>query len=212
MSLSRYYLAQRLSFLQNEANSIIAGTTPVGTDSNLATVLTNGNSAGTQNIDLSNNDILQVDNINLTTINGLPFTPSTGLTAYTPIIESSGGAGAPTYALNIGQYTQIGKIVYFQMAMTLSGLGTLPAGTIQIPLPIGQNDGASASFTTTLWTGINAVTLPSWNSSEGSCAVGANFLTLSYRPAVGSATYSQLSVSTITSTFAFRMNGQYIRA
>jgi hypothetical protein len=53
--------------------SLLSGGVP--TSSNLGAVLVNGNSAGTTDIDMNNQDILQVDNINLTTINGSAYPP-----------------------------------------------------------------------------------------------------------------------------------------
>lgn len=49
----------------------------------LDTVLSVDNSAGSNDIDLNNNDLLNVNNINLTTINGAPYSPSSlGGTTY----------------------------------------------------------------------------------------------------------------------------------
>jgi hypothetical protein len=73
MSLSTYYLNQRISALQTELNALQSGGLP--TSSNLATVLTNGNSAGTTDINMNLQDILAVDNINLVTINGAAYPP-----------------------------------------------------------------------------------------------------------------------------------------
>ena len=47
-------------------------------DFNLEGVLTKGNTAGTNDIDMNNNDILQVNNIDLTTINGNAYPPEIG--------------------------------------------------------------------------------------------------------------------------------------
>lgn len=49
--------------------------TPQPTSSNLADVLLNGFHAGARSIDMDNNDILQVSNINLATINGGAYPP-----------------------------------------------------------------------------------------------------------------------------------------
>jgi len=76
MSLSTYYLNQRITNLQAELNALSGGGGP--TTSDLAVVLANGNSAGTDDIDMNLQDILQVDNIDLVTINGASYPPSSG--------------------------------------------------------------------------------------------------------------------------------------
>ena len=67
---SNYNLNIRLSALEAKING---GGVP--TTSNLADVLLNGDSAGASDIDMNNNDILQVDNIDLVTINGSAYPP-----------------------------------------------------------------------------------------------------------------------------------------
>jgi hypothetical protein len=76
MSLSTYYLNQRISILQSEINALQSGGLP--TSSNLAVVLANGNSAGTTDINMNSKDILAVDNIDLVTINGSAYPPTSG--------------------------------------------------------------------------------------------------------------------------------------
>lgn len=69
MSLNLASLNQRYNYLLNLVNSIITGITPVPTSSPLSTVLTNGNSAGTNDIDMNDNKLLQCSEI--TSSNGL---------------------------------------------------------------------------------------------------------------------------------------------
>jgi len=65
MSLNLASLNQRYNYLLNLVNSIITGLTPVPTSSNLSDVLTNGNSAGTNDIDMNSQDISNVNQITL---------------------------------------------------------------------------------------------------------------------------------------------------
>jgi len=76
MSLSTYYLNQRISILQAEINALQSGGLP--TTSTLAVVLANGNSAGTTDLNMNLQDIIAVDNINLVTINGSAYPPPPG--------------------------------------------------------------------------------------------------------------------------------------
>lgn len=63
MSLNLASLNQRYNYLLNLVNSIITGITPVPTSSALSVVLTNGNSAGTNDIDMNDNKLLQCSEI-----------------------------------------------------------------------------------------------------------------------------------------------------
>jgi hypothetical protein len=65
-------LNQRVNYLTGKINSIPV---PPVADT-LSAVLVAGNSAGSTDINMNNKDILAVDNINLTTINNLPYPPA----------------------------------------------------------------------------------------------------------------------------------------
>ena len=73
MSGSFFTLNQKYNNLKTQTNGGGGGGVP--TSSTLADVLLNGNSAGASDIDMNNNDILQVDNIDLVTINGSAYPP-----------------------------------------------------------------------------------------------------------------------------------------
>ena len=60
MALNLASLNQRMNALLNRVNSIISGLIPVVTSSPLSVVLTNGNSAGTNSINMNNNSINNV--------------------------------------------------------------------------------------------------------------------------------------------------------
>lgn len=49
-----------------------------------------------------------------------------------PILKSSGGAGAPTYASQLGIFKQYGREVFFHGRITLSNKTGLPAGTLTL--------------------------------------------------------------------------------
>jgi hypothetical protein len=61
--ISNYILNQKI-------NAILGKTSGLPSVIDLDTTLTTGNNAGANDIDMNNNDILQVNNIDLTTING----------------------------------------------------------------------------------------------------------------------------------------------
>jgi hypothetical protein len=115
MSTTPTYINQRINNLQSQINSIISGGVP--TTSNLADVLVNGNSAGSTDIDMNSQDILQVNNIDLVNINGSAYPPvipvdnlqavltagntATGSVAKITLTNSDAGGGAnPILTLN----------------------------------------------------------------------------------------------------------------
>jgi len=65
MALNLASLNQRYNALLSLVNQIISGSVPVPTSSSLSVVLANGNSAGTNDIDMNDNDIENVKSIEL---------------------------------------------------------------------------------------------------------------------------------------------------
>jgi hypothetical protein len=73
---SQYNLNIRLSALESKINSLIPVPFPPGWAYDLVSVLGVGNNAGTFDIDMNTNDILDVNNIDLVTINGAAYPPA----------------------------------------------------------------------------------------------------------------------------------------
>ena len=73
--ISNYTLNQKI-------NAILGKTSGLPSVINLDTTLTTGNNAGANDIDMNNQDILNVNNIDLTTINGGAYPPSGVLYPY----------------------------------------------------------------------------------------------------------------------------------
>lgn len=71
---SQYNLNIRLSALESKINALFP--VPPGWAYDLVSVLGVGNNAGTFDIDMNANDILDVNNIDLVTINSLPYPPA----------------------------------------------------------------------------------------------------------------------------------------
>ena len=88
MSGSYYALNSKYQSLLAILAGIQSGTTPVPTSSGLADVLINNNSAGTTDINMNFNDIINCDNLSVNTINGAPLPPGT-----TPTLEDVLTAG-----------------------------------------------------------------------------------------------------------------------
>jgi hypothetical protein len=94
-----------VSYLESLINSL----TPVVPD--LANVLNVGNSAGTTDIDLNNQDILQVNNIDLTTINGSAYPPAPPATpAWSATLQVSNNAGTNNVDLNNNDINNVDNI------------------------------------------------------------------------------------------------------
>jgi len=154
MSLSTYYLNQRISILQSEIDGIVSGGVP--TTSDLDVVLTNGNSAGTSDIDMNANDILAVDNIDLVTINGL---------AYPPLVSTIDITDNNTSA------------VFYPVFTNGAGLAkTLYADTTTTPISVNPSTGAF-NVVDTLKLGSNNVGLGKGagvGQGQGGIAIGFN--------------------------------------
>jgi len=139
-------LNQRVNYLTGKINSI---PNPPVADT-LSAVLTAGNSAGAKDINMNNNDILAVDNINLTTINGSAYPPSVPVPTLDQVL-ASGNSSNLSVNLTGANYTidlnaTNGQYKAFQ--------NTAP--TFNTTIDVGQvatNAGASG-FTTMTFGGI----------------------------------------------------------
>ena len=94
-------LNQRVNALTAKVNNIVPG------GENLATTLTNGNSAGTSDINMNNKDILAVDNINLVTINNLAYPPAAAVNTLQQVLLAGNNAGATSIDMNTQPITNI---------------------------------------------------------------------------------------------------------
>ena len=99
---SNFNLNQRLSYLES-----ISGN-PVPTTSDLADVLINGNNAGANDIDMNNQDILQVDNIDLVTINGSAYPPAVSTLA--DVLLAGNNAGINGIDMNNNSINNVYRI------------------------------------------------------------------------------------------------------
>ena len=93
-------LNQRVNALTNKINNIVPGGTQ-----NLATTLTNGNSAGASDINMNNKDILAVDNINLVTINSLPYPPAGVVPTFQQVLTAGNSATLPVASFGLNNST-----------------------------------------------------------------------------------------------------------
>jgi len=114
--ISNYILNQKI-------NAILGKTSGLPSVIDLDTTLTTGNNAGANDIDMNNNDILQVNNIDLTTING---------GAYPPTIPT------PT---NINITDDNTNAVFYPTFVSGTGTQPLLADTTTTPFSINPNTG-----------------------------------------------------------------------
>ncbi len=140
---------------------------------------------------------------------GVTLNSGTQLTAYvegtfTPTLVSTGG-GAPTYGVQIGEYTNIGNRVLFNMRLTISALNTLAAGTLTIAgLPIASN--ATANNFHAVMIAANNLAVTAVTEVTGQIVAGSTSITMS-RYAAGTAT--GLTQGDITGTAIFSIAGHY---
>lgn len=72
--------------------------------------------------------------------------------SWTPTLISSGGAGTPVYSQQIGQFTQCGAHVKIHFRVSITSVGTLPAGNLQLSnLPVAMSTLSGALEASSLW-------------------------------------------------------------
>ena len=131
MALNLASLNQRYNYLLNLVNSIISGLIPVVTSSPLSVVLTNGNNAGTNNIDMNNNDI---ENVDMIESNGyLNLNSTLGIRSNNPIVTNStafdkrqittsyynicDGGASQQNIVSTGRIFSLGTATYFDLTL-----------------------------------------------------------------------------------------------
>ena len=91
--ISNYILNQKI-------NAILGKTSGLPSVINLDTTLTTGNNAGSNDIDMNNQDILNVDNIDLTTINGSAYPPVVASPDLDAVLTTGNNAGSNDIDMN----------------------------------------------------------------------------------------------------------------
>jgi len=152
-------LNQRVNALTAKINNIVPG------GENLADTLLNGNSAGASDLDMNTNDILQVNNIDLTTINGSAYPPVVSADDLTAVLLAGNSAGASDIDMNTNDILQGGIV----NAQTFSAvLGDKSVVVIPTSLVIEDTDiPHTTTFTadTISSNGANDFTITSTNSN-----------------------------------------------
>lgn len=127
----------------------------------------------------------------------------------TPVLKSTGG-GIPVYAAQYLNYQHVGNRVNFNLRVSLSGLGSLAAGSITIDgLPrMSKNDSINnISVLSASFSNLNvAITVPPI------CRVLAGSLEVSLSKFGAGAALSPLSLSDITATTEINVTGSYVSA
>ena len=176
---------------------------PVVADNTLTEVLTAGNDAGGLSI-------TNLNDVALTTINGTAYPPPAP-TSYNPILQSSGGSNlnSGNYNVRVGYYIQLGKIVWFEVRIQISGKGGLGSAgeDIRITLPI------TASSLTNLTQSLNVGNIVQTNTNIVSAFAnipsgGQGYVVFPIKETAGTTT-ANLEVGDISSTFQIRFGGFY---
>ena len=149
--ISNYTLNQKI-------NALLGKTSGLPSVINLDTTLTTGNNAGANDIDMNNQDILNVNNIDLTTING---------GAYPPTIPT------PT---NINITDDNTNAVFYPTFVSGTGTQPLLADTTTTPFSINPNTGDFNVGTTLKLTQTNVAV----GKSAGATSQGLNSTAVGY--------------------------------
>jgi len=164
--ISNYTLNQKI-------NALLGKTSGLPSVIDLDTTLTTGNNAGANDIDMNNNDILQVNNIDLTTINGSAYPPTIPTPDLDAVLTTGNDANNQSI-LNALRYECSGASGQVRVG---TGSGASGQGTSSIAL--GQNAGSTNQGNNAIAIGNNA---GSSNQTAGSICLNASGLTLN--PAV----------------------------
>ncbi|MFW9606592.1 MAG: hypothetical protein ACMV0I_08645, partial [Pseudomonas sp.] len=97
------------------------------------------NSSGVQAINGSNASVLNSGGLHFsnTVDNSAANTLSWYETGtYNPVLKGSTTAGTFTYSVQLGRYTRIGRMVYIDVNVTVTGASVAPAGNLWVSLPM----------------------------------------------------------------------------
>jgi len=122
MSGSYFALNQKYNNLKTQANNGASGGGGGGGSQDLTSVLSNGNSAGAFDLDMNTNDILQVNNINLTTINGTAYPPVVSADTLSDVLIAGNNAGASNINMNNQDILDINNLVFHNSSSLPTGL------------------------------------------------------------------------------------------
>jgi len=127
-------------------------------------------------------------------------------TAFTPTVISSGG-GTPTYTTQVGRFTRISNLCFFQATIVLSGKGSLAAGNLSVSLPLTTSADIGASLNIgSLQENVNTTDFLSFFLNSN---VSSSNSSIQYRGALTSTTLSNLTVALINNTFSISYGGSY---
>jgi hypothetical protein len=126
--------------------------------------------------------------------------------SFTPTLVSSGG-GDPSYNATdtVGRFMRVNNLCIVQIAILLTGFGTLADGSLSIPLPVNVSSLTAASFTIGSVVGLTGDTVDVMADANPS----ATAIALGIRRALDDPDVDPLLKSDITSTFLLRISGTY---
>jgi hypothetical protein len=126
---------------------------------------------------------------------------------WTPTLVSTGG-GAPAYTLQVGSYERIGRQVTTRFTLSLSGAGTLAAGTLTVGgLPITATATANDNGACVISTWSSFTLDPNYTNIGGIVAPSATAIGLVENSSVAVSTSFNLQFGNITTASAFVIRG-----
>ncbi len=177
------------------------------TSANLATALTDETGSGSAVF--STSPTLVTPALGVATATSINFGGST-LNIYVtgtfvPTVVSSGG-GTPTYALQVGNYTQIGNRVLYNIRVTLATLGTLASGSITVAgLPVSADTSTQHNQVQSAFINGVAVGVTSPAIAQITAGVPTSLVLLKYT----TGNVAVLAQSDLTASTDFLLSGQY---
>jgi len=114
MSYSNYQLNQRINYLQSEINNLPSPTPP----QNLAGVLQEGNNAGSYSIDMNIQDINNVNNLNVNTINGSTYPVPQITPSLSDVMTVGNSSGTNDLNMNHNDITTVNNLTVNNVDLT----------------------------------------------------------------------------------------------
>jgi hypothetical protein len=130
---------------------------------------------------------------------------------YTPSLVSGGGAlAAGAYTTRVGRFIQVGKVVWFQVAIAINAKTGLLAGDLTLTLPV-----ASANISNLFGCpviGLISNITPAFVEATALINANSSTILIRYRPTTTTSFPSTLEDSDIGTSFNLRVSGTYFSA
>jgi hypothetical protein len=127
--------------------------------------------------------------------------------SYTPIVAGSGTAGNQTYTVQLGEYTVIGKLCYFNLNITLATKDAAASGNTVLSAPfVSKSNGMFSSMNIGFYSGVNLDA----GYTQLEARIDSNTLNITLIQVGDSIAAAGLPIANISGTAVFQISGTYL--